>query len=164
MKQISYVLFLLATVLMASCATAPEPPKTALAQTTPAAQSSANAEQEVRKKLDDWVQADLKNDLKWYEKHIAENIIYTNPEGGVYDKKGMLSGWDPNSKTESEKFDDVQLRNYGDIVVTSFQVTAKGRNKTEDYSGTYRMTTVWKKNAGDWQVVAHHQAKVKSGK
>ena len=61
----------------------------------------------------------------------------------------------------AEKIEDVNIQNYGEVAVATYRIIVKGADKTGNYSGSYRGTTVWKKNTPDWQMIAWHLSKEK---
>jgi ketosteroid isomerase-like protein len=94
-------------------------------------------------------------DWKAVEQIYADDLIFTNAEGGVSHKsdevRSVRSG---DLKLESIEMSDVKVQDLGGVAVVTGKLIEKGRYKTEDLGGAYRFTDVWVKRSGRWQLVA----------
>jgi len=126
-----------------------------------AQQKSGSAEQELLKLEQDWANANVKADVAFLERILAEDWVFTDPEGVVWTKAQSLavlkSGEDVVSSTVP---DDMKARVYGDAAVVTGRNTTKETLKGKDISGLYRWTDTWIKKAGRWQCVATHASMI----
>jgi len=122
---------------------------------------AATAEQELLKLEQEWANADVKADVAFLDKILADEWVMTDADG-VFSTKAeslaMLKSGD--SKVSSEVPSEMKARVYGDAAVVTGIATEKETFKGKDTSGTYRFTDTWIKKAGRWQCVATHASKV----
>jgi|SRR5215469_1746422 len=117
--------------------------------------SAANVEDEIRKLEQDWAQANTKGGAAAVDQYEADDIITTDPSGGVTDKtqnKAELGSGD--LKFESMELSDMTVHVYGDTAVAAGTNNVHGTYKGQDISGKYRFTDTWVKRNGKWQAVA----------
>jgi hypothetical protein len=120
-----------------------------------------SAEQELLKLEMDWSNAEVKADIAFLDKILADEWVMTDADGVLWTKAESLamlkSGED---RVSSEVPSEIKARVYGDAAVTTGIVTDKETLKGKDVSGTYRFTDTWIKRVGRWQCVASHSSKV----
>lgn len=106
-------------------------------------------------------QALLRADWKMVEEIEADDLVFTNADGTVTHKSddvgGLQSG---DAKFESIEMSDVKVQGLGDVAVVTGKLVERGRYKDADVSGTYRVTDVWAKRNGRWQLVAGQEARI----
>jgi ketosteroid isomerase-like protein len=123
----------------------------------PAQQKSGTVEQEQFQLEQDWTKALIKADVAFLDRLVAEDWVFTDPEGVVWTKAQSLailkSGEDVITSLVP---DDMKARVYGDAAVVTGRNTTKETLKGKDISGQYRWTDTWIKKAGRWQCVATH--------
>jgi ketosteroid isomerase-like protein len=122
---------------------------------------SGNAEQELLKLEQQWNDAMVKSDIAFLERILAEDYMFTTPEGEVLTKAELLAEMKSGEDVvASAMTHDMKVRVYGEAAVvtghSSYQETVKGK----DISGEYRWTDTWIKKDGRWQCVADHASKV----
>lgn len=120
-----------------------------------------SVEQELIKLEKEWPNANVKANLAFLDRVMAEDYTWTDFEGVVWDKAQSLavlkSGDDIISSMEN---DDLKVRVYGDAAVVTGRFTTKETLKDKDISGQYRFTDTWIKKAGRWQCVAGQGSKI----
>ncbi|HEX2694415.1 MAG TPA: nuclear transport factor 2 family protein [Acidobacteriota bacterium] len=120
-----------------------------------------SAEQELLKLEQDWTNAAVKADLAFLDQILAEDWVFTDPEGVVWTKAqsqaALKSGEDVITSMVP---DDMKARVYGDAAVVTGRNTTKETLKGKDVSGLYRWTDTWIKKAGRWQCVATHASEI----
>jgi ketosteroid isomerase-like protein len=97
----------------------------------------------------------LRADWKTVERLYADDLVFTNGDGSVthkIDDVGSIRSGDV--KFESIEMSDARVQDFGDVGVVTLKLVEKVRYKTADLSGTYRLTDVWAKRNGKWQLVA----------
>ncbi len=110
-----------------------------------------------------WGEADRKYDVAWFERHLADSLVFTNAFGLVSTKADYVADTKAkNLKAESITASDMKVQTYGHVaVVTGVTVLVKATHKGEDMSGTVRWTDTWVRRKGVWQCVAGQTTKVK---
>jgi ketosteroid isomerase-like protein len=120
-----------------------------------------SAEQELLKLEQEWTNANVKADLAFLDRILAEDWVFTDPEGVIWTKAQSLavlkSGEDAIASMVPS---DMKARVYGDAAVVTGLNTTKETLKGKDISGLYRWTDTWIKKAGRWQCVATHASKI----
>ena len=113
-------------------------------------------EQQISALSDQLIQAQLKADTSFFERHYADDatIIHGNDE--LFTKAEEIANLKSGSlKYESNVVRWRRIRVYGDTAVVTFLVSFKGAVSMEPYSGYLRRTVVWVKQNGNWKVVAY---------
>jgi len=122
---------------------------------------SGSVEQELIRLENEWNDALVKPDLAFLDRILAEDYMFTSPEGVVLTKAQMLgmlkSGEDVISSSVTH---DMKVRVYEDAAVVTGHSTYKETVKGKDISGEYRWTDTWIKKGGRWQCVADHASKI----
>lgn len=120
-----------------------------------AGQSATKVEDEIKKLERGWAQANTRSGAMAVDQYEADDIITTDPSGGVTDKaqnKTELGSGD--LKVESMELSDMTVHVYGDTAVAAGTNNLHGTYKGQDISGKYRFTDTWVKRNGKWQAVA----------
>ena len=124
---------------------------------TPAGTKAGTVEQELLNLMQDWMNAEVKADMAFLDRFIAEDCVITDPSGVVWTKAQFLGGLKSGEgAVESFTLDNMQARIYGDAAVVNGRMTAKQTFKGQDISGRYQCTDVFIRKAGRWQCVAIH--------
>ena len=105
--------------------------------------------------LDQYNDALLKKDAAALERIWADDLSFVNPRGQLLTKKERVE----NIKTgatalKSADVSEKQVRIYGNTAVATLIVKINGQYSGEEGSGEFRITTVWGKPNGSWQMVA----------
>jgi uncharacterized protein (TIGR02246 family) len=111
-------------------------------------------EQAVRGLLRQWAEAHKQVDIAALKELYAEDWVYTDFTGTVWDKARYLASFTPDFTCEFWDSDDTQVRTYGDVAVLTSLETMKGVDQGYDYSGQYRITLIFIKRKGHWEMVA----------
>jgi len=125
--------------------------------------ASPSSDQELIKLEDDWAQAMVKRDAARLSQFYGDDYVFTDADGVVSTKAKELeeitSG--PYHET-SYKFDDLQVRLFGDVAVVTGRNTIQGswEDTQQSMSGPYRFTDVFVKRDGRWQCVASQASRV----
>lgn len=124
---------------------------------TPAQTKTETTEQEILRLMQDWMNAEVKADMAFLDRFIAEDWISTDPVGNVWTKSQFLAGLKSGEGAVlSFTLDNMKARVYGDAAVVTGRVTSKQTFKGQDISGQYQCTDMLIKRAGRWQCVATH--------
>jgi ketosteroid isomerase-like protein len=101
-------------------------------------------------------EAFLARDTEALDRILADDFIFTDPEGNLVTKADWIAEIGSGDLTfEAIHTDDLQIRIYGDAAVTFGRVTMKGRSTKEgDFHASYCYTAMYVKQDGRWQAVA----------
>jgi 2-iminobutanoate/2-iminopropanoate deaminase len=123
-----------------------------------------NVEEQIAALDDQVLQAYLKADTSFLEKHLADDYaaIYA-ASGKLYTKaqdiESITSG---DLKYEAIDVRERKIRVYGDTAVVIRLVSSKGTRSGKPFSADFRTTGVWVKHKGNWKVVAFQATRVVS--
>ncbi len=122
-----------------------------------AVETKTGAEQELLSLMQDWMNAEVKADMDYLDKFIADDCVITDPAGNVWTKAQFLGGLKSGEgAVKSFALDNMKARIYGDAAVVNGRMTAKQTFQGRDISGQYQCTDMFIKKAGRWQCVAIH--------
>ncbi len=93
------------------------------------------------------------SDVRWYDEHLAEDFLSSNPDGSLVDRAGFLARMArpyPGSHLEAV---DVRIRMIGEVAIihAGFRDT-----KPDGQVGAGRYTDIWARRQGRWLCVAAH--------
>ena len=107
-------------------------------------------------------------ELKWTESYkqrsidilsslLAEDFVITIEDGSIYSKAGYIShSADPSTHVQVAELSDLKVRMHGDTAVVTGAYHEKGESSGKPYEYHDRLTDIWMKVGGKWQVVASH--------
>jgi ketosteroid isomerase-like protein len=133
---------------------------TAWAQ-TPAKPKSLSAEQEIIKLENGWDDAEVKRDVAFLDRILADDYMSGHSDGTVTTKAQAIAEMKSGDYlVTSEVLNDYKVHVYGDTAVFLGHYTEKSTTKGKDTSGKSQSTDTWLKIAGRWQCVASNGSKV----
>ena len=107
--------------------------------------------------MNDWMNAEVKADMTYLDRFLAEDWQATDPAGNVWNKTQFLGGLKSGEgAVMSFALDNMKVRIYGDAAVVTGRMTATQKFQEKDISGQYQCTDVFIKKEGRWQCVATH--------
>ena len=107
-------------------------------------------------------------EMKWtesYKQHnidilsslLAEEFVITIEDGSIYSKTGYIShSADSKVRVQVAELSDLKVRLHGDTAIVTGAYHEKGESGGKPYEYHDRLTDVWMKSGGKWQVVASH--------
>jgi len=107
-------------------------------------------------------------ELKWTESYkqrsidilsslLADDFVITVEDGSVYSKAGYISHTaDSKVRVDIAELSDLKVRIHGNTAIVTGSYHEKGDSEGKPYEYRDRLTDVWMKSAGKWQVVASH--------
>jgi ketosteroid isomerase-like protein len=107
-------------------------------------------------------------ELKWtesYKQHsidilsslLAEDFVITIEDGNIFSKAGYISHTaDTSVRVQVAEMSDLKVRMHGDTAIVTGAYHEKGESNGKSYEYHDRLTDVWMKVGGKWQVVASH--------
>lgn len=158
-------LFLIIAVLTASLCSCAVGNQSAASLSTPVAAATSaqteNVEQTIRRLDSERSQAIVRGDTATLERIYADDYSNVGTSGAVRNKAQAIADNKSGAlKIESQSFDNVNVRVYGDAAIVTGLVTQKGQDKGKDISGQIRFTRVYVKRNGQWRIVAGHSSRV----
>jgi ketosteroid isomerase-like protein len=126
-----------------------------------AASSSADARQEIATLHDQYTQALLNKDVAALDRIWADDLTFVNPRGELLGKQERME----NIRTGATAFKSIRvseqvIRTHGQAGVATVKVAADAQYSGQQSSGEYRVTTVWARRNGTWQMVAVHMTPI----
>jgi butyrate kinase len=126
-----------------------------------AQQKSGSAERELLKLENGWNEANLKRDIAFLDRILADDFTMGEFDGTVTTKAQLL-GYLKSGEyaVTSAVYTSIKVRVYGDAAVVIGRTVEKSQFKGADASGEYLWTDTWVKIDNRWQCVANHGSKV----
>ena len=117
--------------------------------------NAASAEKEVSDLLDQYNEALLKKDAPALDRIWADDLSFVNLRGQLLSKKERLDNIKTGATSlESAKVSEKNIRVYGNTAIATLVVGIEGQYSGQEGSGSFRITTVWARPKGTWQMVA----------
>ncbi|HWY21705.1 MAG TPA: nuclear transport factor 2 family protein [Candidatus Acidoferrum sp.] len=107
-------------------------------------------------------------ELKWTESYkqrqvamlsslLADDFVITIEDGNTYSKTGYIShSAEPGTRVEVAEMSDLKVRMHGNTAIVTGAYHERGESNGKRYEYHDRLTDVWMKVGGKWQVVASH--------
>ena len=108
----------------------------------------------------EWMEAHQARDRDRLEELVADGFRFTaihlNPEPMTREQwmGAALGGY----RITTFAFEDVQIDVFGDTAVVHARYSQIASYSTVNLSNVFRLTDVWSKHTGRWQVVARHSS------
>ena len=111
----------------------------------------------VRSLEEKWTEAYKLHNIEILSSLLADDFVITVEDGSVYSKAGYIShSADSTVRVQVAELSDLKVRIRGDAAFVTGAYHEKGESKGKAYEYHDRLTDVWMKNAGKWQVVSSH--------
>jgi ketosteroid isomerase-like protein len=94
-----------------------------------------------------------RSDAAWFERHLAEDFLNTNPDGSLVDRAGFLRQIAKPQAISGLEPRDVNIRLLGDTAIIHAKTVYR---KPDGQPGAGRYTDIWQKRGGRWVCVAAH--------
>ena len=124
-----------------------------------AGQQSSGDVQEFKRLYDEMDQASMRGDKAVIERMFADDVTVVNQRGILRGKKDVVGNVrtpSAESKTVSSTYNDMRVRRYGDTAVVTYLFDSKRLDQGKEVARQFRITDVWVKKEGRWQIVAAH--------
>jgi ketosteroid isomerase-like protein len=102
-----------------------------------------------------WTDAYRQRNIKLLTSMLAEDFIITVEDGSVYGKVGYMSHTaDTGTQVDLAEESDLRVHMHGNVAVVTGAYHEMGSTKGKRYEYRDRLTDVWIKNNGQWQLIA----------
>ena len=101
----------------------------------------------------DYIRSVRTSDVRWFDEHLTEDFLNTNPDGSLVDRAGFLAQIARQGAVSSLEAEDVNVRLIGEVAVIHARTTYK---KPDGQPGAGRYTDIWACRRGRWLCVAAH--------
>lgn len=114
-------------------------------------------EQDLKKIVDAWTEAEARADTAFLEKVLAEDFIGIGPLGFMLNKEDWLQRHKSGDlKYQSLNLDEVKVRQYGEAAIITARLIQQASYRGQGVPGQFRMTVVWVKQPGGWRLAGYH--------
>jgi ketosteroid isomerase-like protein len=100
-----------------------------------------------------YVDSVQKSDVRWFDEHLAEDFLNSNPDGSIVDRAGFLAQIAKPVAIKGLRPSDVRIRILGEIAIIHARTTY---TRPDGQPGAGRYTDIWQRRDGRWQCVAAH--------
>ena len=104
-----------------------------------------------------YVRSAERSEVRWYEEHLADDFMSSNPDGALVDRAEFLARMArpyPGSKLQAE---DVRIRILGEVAIIHAGFSYR---KPDGAAGAGRYTDIWSRRGGRWLCVAAHFTRI----
>lgn len=132
-----------------------------IAQVNGRSNKNDKTEKEVIEIVRQLAKATVQLDISAYERIWAEDIIATNVSGATFTKADDLEQLKSGKlKIETFEVDEIRVNVYGNTVVVTSRQTVKGQYGKTKIDQLNRVTDVFIKRNGMWQLIAEHTSSI----
>jgi len=122
-------------------------------------------EKEILTLEEELTQTEMRLDVDALDRIYADDIMVTAPIGLCVDKPAVMA----EVRQAAEKAvvgrydkDDLKVRAYGGTAVSSYRMSAEASFEGMEIKRQLRITNVWMKRNGSWQIISRHTASLPS--
>jgi ketosteroid isomerase-like protein len=104
-----------------------------------------------------WNEAYKQRDFITMNSLLADDFVITVENGTTYSKSGYIAeAGSGTTHVEISTMSDLKVRVHGNVAVVTGAYHEKGTTKGKPYEYSDRLTDVWMKIGGKWQLIASH--------
>jgi len=104
-----------------------------------------------------WTESYKQRQVQMLSSLLSEDFVITVEDGNTYSKMGYISHTaEPSVHVEVAEMSDLKVRMHGNTAVVTGAYHERGQSDGKPYEYHDRLTDVWMKVGGKWQVVASH--------
>ena len=100
-----------------------------------------------------YVRSVERSDVPWFDEHLADDFLNSNPDGTLVDRAGFLQQIARKSPVTNIEPTDVQIVLRGEFAFIHARTTYV---RADGAPGAGRYTDIWWKQAGRWLCVSAH--------
>ncbi len=110
-----------------------------------------------------WTEAIKNRDRQALDRLLAEDFIFTDDEGNVYDKAQYISAIVDLIRVASYTVDQTTVHVYGDTAIVAGRWTGTQTIEGKEASGAFRFTDTFVRRPDGWQGIASHDTRIPAG-
>jgi hypothetical protein len=125
----------------------------------------ARAEKDILKLQDALIAAYIHRDAAALDRILADEYTFINDDaGGVVNKRQILDSFKSGGDREITAYTrhDDRVRIYGDVAVLTYRYQSTETYKGRENGGDFRVTRIFAKQDGRWQIVSGQETRVSS--
>ena len=103
-----------------------------------------------------WVEAYKQRRIAAVAALLAEDYVITLEDGSTYGKVGFISYNAGSLRVDVADLTDIKIRMHENIAVLTAAYHERGQLGGKSYDYHDRVTDVWMKSGGKWQLIASH--------
>ena len=100
-----------------------------------------------------YVRSVEERDAAWFNRHLADDFLNSNPDGSLVDRAGFLHQIAHGPSVTHLREDDVRVRLFGDHAIIHARTSYR---KPDGTGGSGRYTDDWHRRDGVWLCVSAH--------
>ena len=100
-----------------------------------------------------YIRSVQESDVRWFDAHLSEDFLNSNPDGTLVDRAGFLKQIAPPCAVSGLQEEDVRIRILGDTALIHARTVYK---KPDGQPGQGRYTDVWMRHGDRWLCVSAH--------
>ena len=100
-----------------------------------------------------YIRAVRESDVAWFEAHLTDDFLNSNPDGTLVDRAGFLKQIARPIQVSGLGCEDVRIRVMGDVAIIHARTVYK---KPDGSAAAGRYTDIWALRNGQWRCVAAH--------
>ncbi len=100
-----------------------------------------------------YVDAVQRSDVRWFDEHLSDDFLNSNPDGSIVDRAGFLAQIARPVAIEGLRPADVRIRILGETAIIHARTTYI---RPDGQPGAGRYTDIWQRRDGRWFCVAAH--------
>lgn len=105
---------------------------------------------------ENYVRSVAESDVPWFDEHLSEDFLNTNPDCSIVDRAGFLAQIAKPISIKGLRPEDVNIRLFGDFAIIHARTAY---TKPDGSPGAGRYTDIWARQGGRWLCVAAHVAR-----
>jgi ketosteroid isomerase-like protein len=119
--------------------------------------AQADSATTIRKLEEKWTESYKDRKIDILASLLADDFVITVEDGNVYSKAGYIThSADASVHVEVAELSDLKVRMHGNTAVVTGAYHEKGQSGGKRYEYHDRLTDVWMKVGGNWQVISSH--------
>jgi ketosteroid isomerase-like protein len=100
-----------------------------------------------------YVDSVQKSDVRWFDEHLAEDFLNSNPDGSIIDRAAFLAQIAKTAAIKGLEPREVKIRLFGDFAIIHAKTVYR---KPDGQNAAGRYTDIWQRRNGRWLCVAAH--------
>jgi len=94
-----------------------------------------------------------KSDVRWFDEHLSEDFLNSNPDGSIVDRSDFLAQIAKPVAIRGLEPREVKIRLFGGFAIIHAKTVYR---KPDGQTGAGRYTDIWQRRDGRWLCVAAH--------